>query len=95
MSLNHYEKIKMLSDLAYSLCKKFEMNPYVVSLYPKRNVILIQGDEYSKLTEEKLIENKFKFVGHFTDDSNKSIFKDYETNFNGIRITFTLVSKKD
>jgi len=36
MSTNH-ERIKMLSNLAYSLCKKFEMNPYVVSLYPGRN----------------------------------------------------------
>ena len=94
MSLNHHEKIKMFSDLAYSLCKKFGMNPYVVFLFPRRNVIFIQGDEYSKSIEEKLIENKFKFVGYFTDDSNRAIFKDYETNLNGIRITFTLVSRK-
>ena len=60
MKTNH-ERIKMLSNLAYSLCKKFEMNPYVVSLYPEKPEITIQGKHSSK-TEEKLTREGYELI---------------------------------
>ena len=91
---SNLEKVKILSDLARVLCRKFEMNPYVISIYPRRNEISIQGDEYSESTEEKLIEDGYKLDSKFTDDSNKHLFKDYEKILDGIKISFTLVSEK-
>jgi len=89
MSTNH-EKIKMLSNLAYSLCKKFETNPYVVSLYPETLEITIQG-KYTSRTEEKLIRNGYKLIRQFESDNGRDLFKDFMKKIENIEVTFTLV----
>jgi len=89
MSTNH-EKIKMLSNLAYSLCKKFETNPYVVSLYPETLEITIQGKHTSR-TEEKLIRNGYKLIRQFESDNGRDLFKDFMKKIENIEVTFTLV----
>jgi len=91
MSLNYHERIKMLSDLAYSLCKKFEMNPYAISLYPNRMEINIQGNYLSNI-EEKLTSNGYKLIRQF--DSHEKLFKDFAKNIDGIEVEFTLVINK-
>jgi len=93
MSLNYHERIKMLSDLAYSLCKKFEMNPYVVSLYPETLEITIQGKHTSR-TEEKLTRNGYKLIRQFESDNGWDLFKDFMKKIDGIEVTFTLVIEK-
>ncbi len=90
MSLNYHERIKMLSNLAYSLCKKFEMNPYVVSLYPEKPEITIQGKHSSKI-EEKLTREGYELIRQFESDNGQDLFKDFMKKIDNIEITFTLV----
>lgn len=87
------EKAKMLSDLARSLCEKFEMNPYVISIYPEANEIFIQGNKYLNSIGEKLIEDDYKLIREFTDSSNSYLFQDYEKFYENVRVVFTLVQK--
>ncbi len=90
MSLNYHERIKMLSDLVYNLCKKFEMDPYVVSLYPETLEITIQGRHTSR-TEEKLTRNGYKLIRQFESDNGRDLFKDFMKKIENIEVTFTLV----
>ena len=88
MSLNYHERIKMLSDLAYSLCKKFEMNPYAITLFPNSNQIHIQGHYLSEI-EKKLIEDGYELEKQFTSEDG-SLFRDFRKYIDNIEISFTL-----
>jgi len=92
MSLNYHERIKMLSDLACSLCKKLKMNPYAITFYPNHNQIYIQGN-YLPEIEEKLIEDGYKLDKQFVSEDG-SLFRDFKKHIDNIEISFTLEKEK-
>ena len=87
------ERIELLSALTYSLCKKFNMNPYAITLFPDSNQIHIQGNYFSEI-EEKLIENNYKLKKQFLSEDKKTLFKDFRKHIDNILVSFTLAKEK-
>jgi len=82
------ERIELLSALTYSLCKKFKMNPYAITLFPNSNQIHIQGHYLSEI-EEKLIEDGYKLDKQFISEEG-SLFRDFRKHIDSIEVSFIL-----
>ena len=87
------ERIELLSTLTYSLCKKFKMNPYAITLFPNSNQIHIQGHYLSEI-EEKLIEDSYELEKQFLSDDKKTLFKDFRKHIDNILVSFILEKEK-
>ena len=86
------ERIELLSALTYSLCKKFKMNPYAITLFPNSNQIHIQGHYLSEI-EKKLIEDGYELEKQFTSEDG-SLFRDFRKYIDSIEVSFILEKEK-